>query len=141
MEHYLEEQGVTDADVAWWENLGWWSKKNIKASEYACVSAWLKQFERQGIRSPEDLLRNLDKVSLCYADYASKDEMLKTVLKCERLGYAADDYPLPWQLQKRCNEFIQRCFNNGQHEWFKESAKRFNTMNAFYREQMRAGKI
>jgi hypothetical protein len=141
MEHYLEEQGVTDADVAWWEGLSWLGKKQIKASENAYVGAWLEQLEQQGIRSPEDLLRRLDKVSLCYADYTSKEEMLKAVLKCERLEYATDDYPLPWQLQKRCNEFTQRCFNGGQHEWFKESAGKFNTMNAFFRSQMRAGKI
>lgn len=132
---------MTDADVAWWEGLSWFGKRHIKASEYAYSAALLEEFERQGLRSPEDILRKLDKMSLCYADYASKEEMLTAVLKCERLGYAADDYPLPWQLQKRCNEFTQRCFNNGQHAWFKESAERFNTINAFFRAQIRDGKI
>ena len=141
MEPYLEEQGVTNADVTWWEGLSWFGKKQVKATEFAYSGAWLEEFKRQGLQSPEDLLRNLDKVALCYADYASKEEMLTAVLKCERLGYSADDYPLPWQLQKRCSEFTQRCFNNGQHEWFKESARSFNTMNAFFRAQIREGKI
>lgn len=137
----LKDQGVTDADIAWWEGLSEEERTLIKRSEFAFQIALLQDPLLQSLQSPEEKLRKLNKMSLCYADYASKEEMLTAVLKCERLGYAADDYPLPWQLQKRCKWFATRCFITFRKKWFKETAESFNTMNAFYRSQIRDGKI
>lgn len=137
----LAEENVTEEDVAYWNGLSWWGKRHVKASEAASTSAWVKEFERQGVRSPEIMLRSIYKVTPQYADFSSKEDMVQLVLMCERLGYSANDFPLPWQLQKRCSEFTCRCFENGMSNWFRESAAKFNTMNAFFRAQIKEGRV
>ena len=134
---YLREQGVTEADISWWNGLGEEGQKEIRDSTYAANLTIAQGLMERGI-GPEEGMPVLFKTALQYDDYPLDESFLK-----EWHGFVLgeNDYPLPWQLRDRCDRFIWHCFNNGEHDAFKRRAEGYRTMNAFFRDLVRAGAI
>lgn len=133
----LAEQGVKESDIKWWDGLPSEARKDIVNSMYAMNMAITKDLVERGI-SPEEGMSHLYKVTLLYDQYPLEEAFVN---EWKGLGYTEEDYPLPWQLHNRCDKYIWEHFNSGKHLEFRKNASEFNTMNAFFRNLIRAGVV
>lgn len=132
----LIRQGVSRADMAWWESLGEEGREKVINATQAWNMAMFKQLLDQGAGS--DALKEMYKQVLVYAFYPLREDSMR---EWQEMGFSSEDYPLPWQLHDRCDKFIWLCFNRGKKEWFQEAASKHSTMNAFFRGLIREGAV
>src|SRR3989344_1743181 len=123
----LALEGVTEKDVQWWQSIGDGEKQKIKDTDAEHRLAFLTVYTQDMHLSKGVALLKTMRDFVFYDDYPLRQGVIDTM---NGLGLSENDYPLPYELHGRIDEFLIKLLTNETMQSdFKQKKGDFSTMN------------
>ena len=135
----LALEGVTEKDVQWWQSIGDGEKQKIKDTDAEYRLAFLTVYTQDMHLSKGVALLKTMRDFVFYDDYPLRQGVIDTM---NGLGLSENNYPLPYELHDRIDEFLIKLLASGvARNDFQQQKNGFLTMNAFFRHKIKIGEI